>query len=85
MSLITAIQNLLSPLPEGSVRYKGYVITATPEKAGSAFRIAGSISKKNKQAQFALADRVVEQAACVELTHRKGMLFIDQKGEALFS
>ncbi len=85
MSLFAAIKSLFVPLPEGAVRYKGFTITATPEEVGGHYRISGSISKKNQQHSFSLVDRVAGEQNCVELTHHKAKLFIDQKGEAIFS
>jgi len=84
MGLLSALQSLFKPLPEGAVRYKGYVITATPEQDGNRFRICGNISKGEQQRTFTLVDRVAEKDDCVEMTHRKAKVFIDHQGEGIF-
>jgi len=85
MGLLSALTSLFNPLPEGAVRYKGYTIIATPEQDGSRYRISGSITKKDQQRSFSLVDRAIDEDTCVELTHHKAKLFIDQQGEGIFA
>jgi len=85
MSLLSALKYFFAPLPEGAVRYKGFTIMATPEQVGNHYRISGNISKKDKQHSFSLVDRVAAEEVCVQRAHEKAKIFIDQKGEAIFS
>ncbi len=85
MNILSALQSLFVPLPEGAVRYKGFTITATPEEDGRRYRISGSISKRDREHCFTLVDRVAVRDHCVQLAHQKAKVLIDQKGEEIFA
>lgn len=84
MGLLSTLQSLFTPLPEGAIRYKGFTIAATPEEDDGLFRISGTISKKNQQHSFTLVDQVPNKDTCVQLAQQKAKLFIDKKGQSIF-
>ncbi|WP_432470530.1 HlyU family transcriptional regulator [Amphritea sp. HPY] len=84
MSLLSTLKSLFAPLPEGSIRYKGFTIAATPEEDSGLYRISGVISKKDQHHSFTLVDQVLVRDNCVQLTQQKAKLFIDRKGQNIF-
>ncbi len=84
MGLLSSITSLFSPLPEDAIRYKGYTIAATPEEDFGRFRINAVISRKGRQRNYTVIDRIADKDTCVELTHQKAKSLIDQKGEQVF-
>ncbi|OMH32627.1 HlyU family transcriptional regulator [Motiliproteus sp. MSK22-1] len=85
MTVLSTLISLFTPLPEGTIRYKGFTIAATPEADGNRYRISGNIKKKSLQRNFTLVDRVDVRDECVQLVHHKAKVFIDQKGDELFT
>ncbi len=79
MFLISALKSLLTPLPEGAIRYKGYTILATPEEDRGMFRLSGVICKQNRQRRFTLADQVADRDLSVERWQKHAKNYIDQK------
>ncbi|MGH1460463.1 MAG: HlyU family transcriptional regulator [Neptuniibacter sp.] len=84
MSLLSSIKSIFAPLPEGAIRYKGFTIAADPEEDFGRFRMNGVISKKGRQRNFTMVDRVADRANCVKITQNKAKNLIDQKGEQIF-
>lgn len=84
MSLLSSLKSLFTPLPEGTIRYKGFTIEATPEEDGSRFRACAVIRKSDQERSYTLIDRVATKNDSVQLVFQKAKRLIDQKGEAVF-
>ena len=74
---------------EASVEYKGYTITAAPEKGPGGWRVAGTISKEvsggRKVHQFGRADAAPDREAIVAMTIDKAKRTIDEQGDRIFA
>lgn len=69
--------------------YKGFVIRAALQPAGSEFQLAGSIEKEIggdvKRHDFVRADRFSSKDEAASFTLAKGRQIIDEQGDGLFS
>ncbi|MDE2383318.1 MAG: hypothetical protein KGO53_01760 [Alphaproteobacteria bacterium] len=70
--------------PVKTLEYKGFVIEATPYKAGDGWQLSGTILKDGKSHAFVRADRFADKNEAAEFAISKGQLIIDQMGEAIF-
>ena len=84
MGILSAIQSIFSPLPEGSVRYKGYIIEAKAEPDGRCVRMSAVITKNDQTRNLFLIDRLASESEGVRLTHQKMKKYIDQRGDEIF-
>ena len=66
------------------VEHKGYVIVAKPFKASGGWQLAGEISKEGRVHKFVRADQFNTVEEAIEYAVIKGMLIIEQLGEAMF-
>ncbi len=66
------------------VEHKGYVIVAKPHKAAGGWQLAGEISKDGRVHKFVRADQFNTVEEAIEYAVIKGMLIIEQLGEAMF-
>jgi len=76
-----------SKVPEVAAKsreHKGFVITAKPYKTASGWQLAGEISKSDRVHKFVRADQFNSVEEAVEYTLIKGMLIVEQLGEAMF-
>ncbi|HEV8308216.1 MAG TPA: HlyU family transcriptional regulator [Methylomirabilota bacterium] len=77
-----------TPRPEASVEYKGYTITAAPERESGGWRLAGTISTgaggDRKVHQLVRADTSPDRDAIVTMTIAKAKRIIDEQGDRLF-
>lgn len=68
--------------------YKGFVIRAASQRAGSEFQLAGSIEKEIdgdlKRHDFVRADRFSSLDEAARFTLAKGRQIIDEQGDGLF-
>lgn len=68
--------------------YKGFIIRASLQRAGSEFQLAGSIEKQVdgdvKRHDFVRADRFSSKDEAASYTLAKGRQIIDEQGEGLF-
>jgi hypothetical protein len=69
--------------------YKGFVIRAAVQPAGSEFQLAGSIEKEIggdvKRHDFVRADRFSSKDEAANFTLAKGRQIIDEQGDGLFN
>jgi hypothetical protein len=69
--------------------YKGFVIRAALQRAGSEFQLAGSIEKEVggevKRHDFVRADRFSSKDEAANFTLAKGRQIVDEQGESLFN
>ena len=70
--------------PARSEEYNGYIIEATPYRAGSDYQLSGLIRKGEQVHKFVRADRFSDKDTAAEIAISKGKLIIDQLGEAMF-
>lgn len=66
------------------VEHKGYVIDAKPIKTSGGWQLAGEISKDGRVHKFVRADQFNTAEEAIEYAVIKGMLIIEQLGEAIF-
>lgn len=85
MGFIAAIQSFFAPLPQGTVRYKGFIIEAQPEEEFGRYRINAVIKKKGRARSFTTIDRFSCKDSCIALTQQKSRNLIDQKAGNIFS
>lgn len=77
-----------TPRSEASVEYKGYTITAAPEKGPAGWRVAGTISKEisggRRVHRLDRADAAPDREAIVAMTIEKAKRVIDEQGDRIF-
>ena len=66
------------------IEHKGFVIEAKPFKASGGWQLAGEISKDGRVHKFVRADQFNSVEEAIEYAVIKGMLIIEQLGEAMF-
>lgn len=78
-----------APAPGKTETYADLLITATPMREGSQFRLAGRIERKSVEPvlarTFIRADVFSSEQDALEATFRKARQIIDQQGQSLFA
>ena len=74
--------------PARQVEHKGFTVSATPFKADGQYQTSGIVSKEidgeTKEHRFIRADRFAGLNDAVDVSIRKGMQLVDERGERLF-
>ena len=89
MGLLDGLKSLFSAKPESSAAfseeaYNDYLITPTPQREGSQYRVCGTIRKGEQHHDFVRADLLGSAEECATETLRKAKLTIDQLGDSIF-
>ena len=71
-------------MPDKTLEYKGYLISAAPFKGPGGWQLAGSVSKDGKTHKFIRADQFTSKDEAEQFAISKGQLIVDQLGEAMF-
>ena len=72
-------------IPNNSLEYKGYIITAEPFKASGGWQLAGSVSKDGRVHKFIRADQFSDKDEAANFAFSKGQLLVDQLGDGMFN
>jgi len=77
-----------APVAAGSREFNGYLIVATPMKAGHEFQVCGVISREidgdRREHHFIRVDKLTSRDDCIELIFRKGEQMVAQMGDRIF-
>ena len=77
-----------APAVARQVEHKGFLVSATPYKAGGQYQTCGIVSKEIggvlKEHKFIRADRFASLDDAVEVSLKKGLQLVDEQGDKVF-